>query len=108
MEIQSGSADDAKGADPLRSAQFGWPAVQVEMIKEGRAVAEALPDQMGVIRLSISALRNLNEFLTPTAQGHLAKMLLNALGVVRRRGLEIGQLPWWLPGATVLSLEVTR
>ena len=88
------------------SSHFGWPELQVEMMKEGIAMAESLPDQLAVIRLCISTLRDLNSFMSSQSQAHLAKMLPNALAVVRRRGVNLGKLPWWTPGEVVLSVEV--
>ena len=95
------------GQDETPAPRFGWPELQVEMFKEGIAVAESLPDQVGVIRLCMTALKELHLFLNPGSQGVLAKMLPNALGVMRRRRATV-DLPWWLPGVTVLSIELTR
>lgn len=92
----------------VRPPRFGWPELQVEMIKEGIAVAEALPDPMAVIRLCLSALRSLHPYLNATSQGHLAKMYPQALATVRRRGMNFGAVPWWVPGKVVLSVEIAR
>ncbi|ORY31417.1 hypothetical protein BCR39DRAFT_526584 [Naematelia encephala] len=86
--------------------RFGWPELQVETMKEGIAIAEALPDHASVVRLCTAALKNLYGYLSPQSQGHLARMFPQALGVMRRRGMEFGGMMWWLPGRVVLSIEV--
>jgi len=97
------------GDDPSPvSLRFGWPELQVEMMKEGIAVAESLPDNLAVVRFCTTALNSLHRHLNPLSQGHVARMYPIALGVIRRRGMEAGTLPWWVPGKLVLSLELAR
>lgn len=92
----------------LRAQRFGWPELQVGMMKEGIAVAEALPDHPSVIKLCTSALRNMHTSLNGSTQAHLAKMYPAALATVRRRGVDFAGVGWWLPGKTVLSMEIGR
>ena len=87
--------------------RFGWPELQVEMMKEGIAVAEALPDHSSIVRLCTSALRSLHTYLNAQSQAHLAKMFPQALATLRRRGSE-SAVAWWLPGRVVLSIEIAR
>ncbi|ORX40220.1 transport protein Trs120 or TRAPPC9 TRAPP II complex subunit-domain-containing protein [Kockovaella imperatae] len=115
LDVLSLSTSDGKrttlrqtGTEQVKPPRFGWPELQVEMIKEGISVADSLPDQVGVIRLCMTALRELHMYLNPGSQGVLAKMLPNALAVVRRRGMPLENLRWWLPGLTVLSIELTN
>ncbi|KAK4685431.1 trafficking protein particle complex subunit 9, partial [Tremellales sp. Uapishka_1] len=86
--------------------RFGWPELQVDLMKEGIAVAEALPDHASIIRLCLSALQSLHPYLNGASQLHLSKMYPAAMATARRRGIDFGGLPWWLPGQVVLSLEV--
>ena len=86
--------------------RFGWPELQVEMMKEGIAVAEALPDNLAVIRFCTTALNSLHRHLNPQSQVHLSRMYPTALSIIRRRGMEVDSLPWWVPGKLVLSLEL--
>ena len=88
--------------------RFGWPDLQMEMIKEGIAIAEALPDQLEVIRLCTSALNCLYTRFNGPNQVQIAKMSSGALATVRRRGMDFGGLPWWIPGKIVLSIELAR
>ncbi|WVQ81064.1 hypothetical protein IAT38_003171 [Cryptococcus sp. DSM 104549] len=86
--------------------RFGWPEIQVEMMKQGISVMEALPDPPAIVRLCLSALHSLSDYINPQTQLGLAKMYPSALATVRRRGLEFGKVPWWIPGQVVMSLEV--
>lgn len=88
-------------------SRFGWPELQVEMMKEGIAIAEALPDNTAVVRLCTTALHSLHSHLNPPSQAHVAKMFPGALAAIKRRGGEMG-LAWWVPGKVVLSLELAR
>lgn len=96
-------------ADQAPSApRFGWPELQVEMMKEGIAVAEALPDHRSIIRFCTSALRSLHMYLNGSSQAHLAKMFPRALSTIRRRGMEFSGVGWWLPRRIALSMEIGR
>lgn len=109
LDIDSDASSHlAVDAMESNNPRFGWPELQVEMMKEGIAVAEALPDHLAVVRLCISALNGLHTYLNPPSQAHVAKMLPAALSVVRRRGMELGTLPWWIPGKVVMSIELAR
>jgi len=87
---------------------YGWPELQVEIMKEAITISESLPDHPTILRFCLSALHGLYPYLSPSSQGSLAKMFPVSLGVIRRRGIEIGQVPWWVPGKLLLSLEVAR
>jgi hypothetical protein len=93
---------------PIAGPRYGWPELQVESMKEAIAICESLPDHIALIRLCTSALRSLHMYLNPPSQGVLAKMYPSALAVVKRRGLDFAGVEWWLPGKTVLSLEMAR
>jgi hypothetical protein len=94
---------------PSRGPQgrhYGWPELQVEIMKEVITISESLPDHPTILRFCLSALNGLYPYLSPSSQSSLAKMFPVSLGVIRRRGIEIGQIPWWVPGKLLLSLEV--
>lgn len=100
---------DARGSSLAATPpRFGWAELQVELMKEGIAIAEILPDHPTIIRLVLSTLHRLYPFLTPASQATLAKTFPVSLSTIRRRGIDIGKLPWWIPGRVVLSLEVAR
>ncbi|BEJ13843.1 hypothetical protein CspHIS471_0310170 [Cutaneotrichosporon sp. HIS471] len=85
---------------------FGWPDLQVEVIKEAITIAESLPDQLSVVRLCVSALHSLHPYLNQSNQTQLSKLYVQAIATLRRRAIEMGPLPWWIPGRMVLSVEI--
>lgn len=96
-----------QAAQELRPTHFGWPELQVEIMKEAIAVAEALPDHPSAVRLCVSTLHSLYPYLSPASQGHLSKLYPKALSVMRRRAIDFGTVPWWLPNNVVLSVEIS-
>ncbi|GMK53639.1 hypothetical protein CspeluHIS016_0102250 [Cutaneotrichosporon spelunceum] len=85
---------------------FGWPDLQVEVIKEAITIAESLPDPLSVVRLCLSALHSLHPYLSQANQAQLCKLYVQAISILRRRAMEIGTLPWWIPGRMVLCVEI--
>ena len=106
IDLLSFSSDTTIHNDTISTKRYGWPDLQVETIKEAIAISETLPDHPTILRLAISALHSLHPFLPSASQAGLARILPQSLGVIRRRGLEMGQVPWWVPGKVVLSIEV--
>lgn len=96
-----------QAAKELRPTHFGWPELQVEIMKEAIAVSEALPDHPAAVRLCVSTLHSLYAYLSPASQGHLSKLYPKALSTMRRRAIEFGSVPWWLPDRVVLSVEIS-
>ncbi|KAJ3920291.1 transport protein Trs120 or TRAPPC9 TRAPP II complex subunit-domain-containing protein [Lentinula edodes] len=50
---------------------FGWPELQIGVVRESVAVAEALPDFLAVAQYALSSLKALQEFLEPGDQYYL-------------------------------------
>ncbi|KIJ69369.1 hypothetical protein HYDPIDRAFT_24212 [Hydnomerulius pinastri MD-312] len=83
---------------------FGWPELQVGVVREAIAVAEALPDQLAVARFSLSALKTMNSILAANDQYHLYQTASRALAVTRRRG-DTSTVEYWA-GRPILSIAV--
>ncbi|WWC88812.1 uncharacterized protein L201_003725 [Kwoniella dendrophila CBS 6074] len=98
--------DQDQGYSSSKS-KFGWPELQVEFLKEGIAISESLPDHSNIIKLCLTSLNNLNHYLNPQSQHMLNKLYPTSLATARRRGLDIGQLPWWIGEKIVLSIEIS-
>ncbi|PFH54333.1 hypothetical protein AMATHDRAFT_72835 [Amanita thiersii Skay4041] len=64
----------------------GWPELQIGVVREAVAVAEALPDFPAVAQFSLSSLKVLLPILTPPDQIHLYSTSVRALSTARRRG----------------------
>ncbi|KIY72144.1 hypothetical protein CYLTODRAFT_434842 [Cylindrobasidium torrendii FP15055 ss-10] len=91
---------------------FGWPELQVGVVREAIAVAEALPDHLSVAQFCLSSLKTLQ----PTAMGpgdqlHFYTTAMRALQTAKRRG-ELKTVEFWaenpLVKITVTPLPLIR
>lgn len=83
---------------------FGWPELQVGIIREAIAVAEALPDPLAVARISLSALRTMHSVLASSDQYHLYQTAGRALAAMRRRG-DAPAVEYWA-GHPIMSITL--
>lgn len=83
---------------------FGWPELQVGVIREAIAVAEALPDPLAVARISLSALRTMHSVLASSDQYHLYQTAGRALAAMRRRG-DAPAVEYWA-GHPIMSIAL--
>ncbi|KAG7092479.1 hypothetical protein E1B28_008831 [Marasmius oreades] len=88
--ISPATDDTADNQEP-----FGWPELQVGVIRESIAVAEALPDFLAVAQYALSSLKTLIDVLTPGDQYHLYSTAARALSTAKRRGSSTG-VEFWL------------
>jgi hypothetical protein len=116
---EDAEADEMGIAKP---SPFGWAELQVGVVREAVAIAEALPgepstsqhnelcsqvsaDYAAVVQFALSTLRTLYFHLTAQEQQLLYNTTLRALQVARRRGEELN-IEFW-SGRPVVSVEVT-
>ncbi|KAG9008552.1 hypothetical protein FRB93_006471 [Tulasnella sp. JGI-2019a] len=85
--------------------RFGWPDLQLGVVREAVAIAEALPDYPAVTQFSLSTLKAMYADLSPVEQSYLYTTSAKALATTRRRG-DDRRVDYWA-GRPVLSLEVT-
>ncbi|TFK54866.1 hypothetical protein OE88DRAFT_1653405 [Heliocybe sulcata] len=83
----------------------GWPELQVGIIREAMAVAEALPDYPAVAQFALSALKTLHPVLAASEQHHLYTTASQALATSRRRG-DRRRVEYW-SGQPIISIELT-
>ncbi|KAG6376171.1 TRAPP II complex [Boletus reticuloceps] len=83
---------------------FGWPELQVGVMREAIAVAEALPDQLAVARFALSALKSMHSILPANDQSHLYQTASRALAIIRRRG-DASMIEYWA-GHPIQSIAV--
>lgn len=83
---------------------YGWPEIQVGVVREAVAVAEALPDFPAVAQFALSALKTLQAVLSPGDQYHLYSTSARALTTARRRG-DNKYVEYW-SGSPVMSVTV--
>ncbi|KAE9396079.1 hypothetical protein BT96DRAFT_1041682 [Gymnopus androsaceus JB14] len=83
---------------------FGWPELQIGVVRESVAVAEALPDFLAVAQYALSSLKTLQEFLEPGDQYHLYSTAARAMQTARRRGA-MKAVEYW-SGRPVVSIAL--
>ncbi|KAG6879987.1 hypothetical protein C0992_008580 [Termitomyces sp. T32_za158] len=83
---------------------YGWPDLQVGVVREAVAVAEALPDFPAVAQFALSALKTLQTVLSPGDQFHLYSTSARALATARRRG-DTKSVEYW-SGRPVVSITL--
>ncbi|KAF8312015.1 hypothetical protein DL93DRAFT_2115414, partial [Clavulina sp. PMI_390] len=85
-------------------ARYGWPELQVGVVREALAIAESLPDHFAVAQFSLSTLRALHPYITGQEQQHLAGSANRAVSLARRRGLFQSVASWF--DEPLLSIEL--
>ncbi|KAI0054107.1 hypothetical protein FA95DRAFT_1591856 [Auriscalpium vulgare] len=83
---------------------YGWPELQIGIIREAIAVAEALPDPPTIAQFCLSALKSLHAVLTEEDQYYMYSVSSRALTDARRRG-ETRSVDYW-SGQPIVSIEL--
>lgn len=83
---------------------FGWPELQIGIVREAIAVAEALPDYPSVAQFSLSSLKVLHPVMSQSDQFHLYHTATRALATAIRRG-DRRTVAYWA-GRPIVSIEV--
>ncbi|KAF8921247.1 TRAPP II complex [Mucidula mucida] len=108
---QTTPRSDDLGLDDDVREPFGWPELQVGVVREAIAVAEALPDFLCVAQFALSSLKTLQDVLAPGDQYHLYTTATRALLTARRRG-EQKTIEFWssnpLVSIVVIPLPLIR
>lgn len=110
--------------DIIHHDLHGWPELQVGVVREAVAVAEALPGEIvyvhslnsvtnlpfidfpAVAQFAAASLKTLRSNLTPADQFHLYSTSARALGTARRRG-DLRKIEYW-SGQPILNISVTQ
>ncbi|KAH9005302.1 TRAPP II complex [Lactarius hatsudake] len=101
-----GGAPQDLDADDVQEDPYGWPELQIGIIREALAVAEALPDPPSVAQFSLSALKSLHAVLGDDDQHHMYFTSGKALTAAKRRG-ETRSIEYW-SGRPVVSIELLQ
>lgn len=83
----------------------GWAELQVGIIRETVAVAEALPDYPAVAQFALSSLKTLRGVLEPDDQRRLNARSIDALKIAVRRG-DQRRVEYW-SGRPVINIALT-
>ncbi|KAF8636691.1 hypothetical protein AX17_003496 [Amanita inopinata Kibby_2008] len=100
MNVPHVELEDFENSEP-----HGWPELQVGVVREAVAVAEALPDFPAVAQFSLSSLKGLRTILTPTDQLHLYSTSARAISIAKRRG-DTKCVEYW-SGKPVINIAIT-
>ncbi|KAJ6630827.1 TRAPP II complex [Mycena sp. CBHHK59/15] len=84
---------------------YGWPELQVGVVREAVAVAEALPDYLAVAQFALSSLKTLQAVLAPGDQYHLYATSTRAVMTAHRRG-DSKSVEYW-SGKPVVSISLS-
>ncbi|EGN95949.1 hypothetical protein SERLA73DRAFT_111910 [Serpula lacrymans var. lacrymans S7.3] len=98
------SSLEQDSANPILE-MFGWSELQIGVIREAIAVAEALPDYLAVARIALSSLKTMHPVLSIGDQYHLYQTATRALATARRRGSS-ETVEYWA-GRPVISISVS-
>lgn len=118
-EPQASTEEDDESDAP--EDPYGWPELQIGIVREAIAVAEALPgllcpilpprllftcdiDHAAVAQFSLSALKTLHLVMSHSDQPHMYSVASRALATVRRRG-DNRCVDYWA-GKPIISIEV--
>ncbi|KAI0928535.1 hypothetical protein AcW1_005748 [Taiwanofungus camphoratus] len=110
--VDSGNADNNTDSlveqeddfPELSQEPFGWPELQVGIVREAIAVAEALPDYPSVAQFSLSSLKTLHLVMSHNDQQQLYNTAGRALATAKRRGVR-RTVDYW-SGQPIVSIEV--
>ncbi|KPV77636.1 uncharacterized protein RHOBADRAFT_33796 [Rhodotorula graminis WP1] len=86
---------------------FGWPGLQLGVLKDAIGIAEALPEYQAAIRFTVTGLRSLSDTMPPHEQYELAQNIPRVFAAATRRGASF-ELEYWGPSQLVMSLEVVK
>ncbi|KAF5391257.1 hypothetical protein D9757_001865 [Collybiopsis confluens] len=95
---------DAEDGFDVHQETFGWPELQIGVVRESVAVAEALPDFLAVAQYALSSLKTLRDFLEPGDQYHLYSTAARAMQTAQRRGA-MKSIEYW-SGRPVVSIAL--
>ncbi|KAF7323014.1 hypothetical protein HMN09_00081100 [Mycena chlorophos] len=84
---------------------YGWPELQVGVVREAVAVAEALPDYLAVAQYALASLKTLQTVLAPGDQYHLYATSTRALMTAHRRG-DTRSVEYW-SGKPIVSINLS-
>ena len=119
---QRSTGADAAG-DGAEDDRFGWPDLQVAVVRDAVKASEMLPgelslhrsassfvnllertDYSGALRFTISALRETAAFMPPLDQFHLSQSIPAIFSHAARRGAAFA-LDYWGPTSLLMSIE---
>lgn len=101
-----GAVSQDTSSDDLPEDPYGWPELQIGIVREALSVAEALPDTPSVAQFSLSALKGLHTVFSDDDQYYMYHAASESLTAAKRRGET--RLPDYWSGRPVVSIELLQ
>ncbi|RIB16973.1 TRAPP II complex [Gigaspora rosea] len=98
--------DFSAAVEDVRSLAFGWPDLQIDILKDALIVSEALPDYPSIIKYTTRLLRKLFMYLPRDEQLRLSSSLPRVVGAGKKQGLDMEFKYWGLN--IVRGIQVCR
>ncbi|KLO10669.1 Trs120-domain-containing protein [Schizopora paradoxa] len=98
-------SSSSRSRKSISNCHFGWPELQIGLVREALAIAEGLPDYPSVVLFALSALRDQEGFVDGDDQYHFHVTASRALATLRRRGDE-RKLKYWAGNDIVSSIQL--
>ncbi|KAI9313933.1 TRAPP II complex [Dichotomocladium elegans] len=84
QETQKSTDDGVRGAVAKEPFRFGWPTLQIDILRQCIAIAEALPDYGAVLYYTTVLLKNLYQYISKEEQIRLATSIQRIVAMGKR------------------------
>ncbi|KAI9255681.1 TRAPP II complex [Phascolomyces articulosus] len=93
--------DGVRGAVAKEQLRFGWPMLQIDILRQCIAIAEALPDYGAVLYYTTVLLKNLYQYISKDEQIRLATSIQRIVAMGKRVGQVESNVNYW--GVNIVS-----
>ncbi|KAG0167730.1 hypothetical protein DFQ30_005723 [Apophysomyces sp. BC1015] len=96
-----------RGAVAKELVRFGWPALQIDILRQCIAIAEALPDYASMLYYTTVLLKNMYQHISKEEQMRLASSIQRIVAMGKRTGQVESNVNYWGVNI-VLSIEAVH
>jgi hypothetical protein len=125
LGIDTRVQQDEPGYKQTPGFRYGWPELQVELVREAVTAAENLPgkfnyqvnnyqpkfrlflDYTSIMQFAAAALRSMSSNLAPHSQLYLYQAYARSWSISQRRGIVVPSRQWWIPDGLLIEAEIT-
>ncbi|KAI7862240.1 TRAPP II complex [Spinellus fusiger] len=90
-----------RGAVAKEHFRFGWPALQIHLLRQCIAIAEALPDYASMLYYTTVLLKNMYRYISKEEQIRLATSIQRIVAMGKRTGQVESSVNYW--GVNIVS-----
>ncbi|KAF7727378.1 hypothetical protein EC973_007621 [Apophysomyces ossiformis] len=100
LEASHGGSEKTKetgvrGAVAKELVRFGWPALQIDILRQCIAIAEALPDYASMLYYTTVLLKNMYQHISKEEQMRLASSIQRIVAMGKRTGQVESNVNYW-------------